>query len=269
MEFEFSPKPEIRAFDGRKLAGMDVEIVCEHTNADVNKDVRTPSDQYVRIARLADYPYLYATGWCGRVLGKKEEKLVRQVKSVHLLQAANGGRSDYNRYDTYKEYFNDKRKDLWVGKHAAGLFGAIMGPRGDNDRADIVFVFDDFELESSCWEFSRPQEWYSEAHRDNPSFRFVDGFYETAQAAIDRFGQKQHEDLFGERYFPVLVFPLSTERKKMEEITWRPKVTSDPIVTKDFVIFGTRCKPHEYAEVITMTYDAGGKVPIGLEWNWS
>ena len=80
--------------------------------------------------------------------------------------------------------------------------------------------------------------------------------------------QKNHDDIFGERYFPVLVFPVSTPRDKVNGIIWRPKVTSDPILVGDFVVYGTRCKPHEYQEVIEGTYEAGGKVPIGVEWSW-
>ena len=266
MDYEFSPSADIRAFDGRKLKGLEVEIVCQHTNADVKRVEAT--DQYVSMSKIPGCEFLWASGWAGKVLGKKDEKLKRKIVSVTLMQASNGGRSDYRRYDTYWDYFNPRRKDRWAAKEAAGVMGAVLGPRGDDHHADVVLEFEDFELESSAWDFQRPQEWYSEIHQDKPVFRFVDGFYENAEKAVNAFRQKNHDDLFGERYFPVLVFPRSTSKEKINEIIWRPKVTSDPVLVGDFIVYGTRCKPYEYQEVIENTYAAGGKVPIGVEWNW-
>jgi hypothetical protein len=261
MDHEFSPSAEIRAFDGRKLQGLEVTITCQHTN-DKN------SDQYVSLEKIPGYDFLHASGWAGQVLGEKDEKLKRKIVSCYLMQATNGGRSDRRHYNTYWAYFNDERKDRWSGKEAMGVMGAVLGLSGDDHRADVVLEFEDFTLESSAWDFERPQEWYSEIHKDKPVFRFVDGFYENAEKAVNAFRQKNHDDIFGERYFPVLVFPVSTPRDKVNGIIWRPKVTSDPILVGDFVVYGTRCKPHEYQEVIEGTYEAGGKVPIGVEWSW-
>jgi hypothetical protein len=267
MPWTFKPTPEIRAFDARVLEGLEVKIQCRHTNADVQEKIKNPSDQYVCVRLPKSFPFLDVSGWIGKVLGEKEEVLTRTIRRASLLQASNGGRGDYRKYSSYQEYFNDERKARLTGKRAAGILGAIMS-RGDDHKADISVSFDDFEISGSCWDLTAPQEWYSEGLRHLPRFRFVDGFYADAANAVIAFQQKHHDDLFGERYFPTLVFPHETEEKKIREIIWKPKSTTDPIMTEQWIIFGTRCKPHEYEEVIECTYAAGGKVPIGVEWDW-
>lgn len=46
-----------------------------------------------------------------------------------------------------------------------------------------------------------------------------------------------------------------------------PKSCSKPIVTDKYIIFGTRCKSYEYAEVINETYKVGGFIAKNKEWN--
>jgi len=275
MPWTFEPSNEIRKFDARALEGLDVEIECEHTDLDVNDKKTYASDQYVRVKFSEDSKVLsqasrrlfHVSGWAGKVLGEKGQIVRRIIRQAALMQASNGGRGDDRKYASYAEYFNDARKQRLAAKRGAGLLGAIL-MRGEDDRADIWLAFDDLEISDSCWEMRAPQEWYSEQFRDLPKFRFADGFYADAANAIIAFQQKHHDDMFGERYFPTLVFPVATPQEKMREIIWRPKVTSEPIVTEQWIIFGTRCKPHEYEEVIENTYAAGGKVPIGVEWDW-
>lgn len=269
MSFEFKPSAEIRAFDARTLEGLEVEICCEHTDKDNKKEMVSPSDQYVRVDRIEKYKFLYLSDWAGRVLGEKNTKIKRIIRKAELIQAANGGRSDHRGYSSYWDYFNADRRARILAKRGMDLMSRVMfAGGGDDERADIRLVFDDFELTGSCWEFEAPEEWFSEALKDHPKFRFVDGFYPNADAAIKAFQQKQHEDMFGERYFPAIVFPHNVSQEKLREILWRPKTVSDPIVTDKWIVYGTRCKPHEYAEVIEATYAAGGQVPIGVEWDW-
>jgi len=269
MPWSFEPSAEIRAFDARTLEGLDVQIKCQHTDADVNKPGFRTSDQYVSVEFPKDLPLrLHVSGWAGKVIGQTDRLVPRTIRSAALMQAANGGRGDSRKYSTYAEYFNPERRNRLATKRGSGIMGAIM-LRGDDDRADIWLAFDDFELSDSCWEICAPKEWYSEDLRGRAKFRFVDGFYADAANAIIAFQQKHHDDLFGERYFPTLVFPIDTPKEKIREIIWRPKATSEAIVTEQWIIFGTRCKPHEYEEVIEATYAAGGKVPIGVEWDWS
>ncbi len=267
MPWSFEPKAEIRAFDARILEGLDIKVECEHTDQDVNKERTRASDQYVRLLLPEKFQFLHVSGWAGRVLGNKGDILPRRIQKAALMQASNGGRGDYRKYDTYADYFNPERRQRLAAKRSAGLLGAVL-MRGDDDRCDIWIALDDFELSDSCWGIHAPMEWYSEDLRNLAKFRFVDGFYADAANAVIAFQQKHHDDLFGERYFPTLVFPLETPPEKIREIIWRPKATSEAIVTDQWIIFGTRCKPHEYEEVIESTYAAGGKVPIGVEWDW-
>lgn len=267
MPWTFEPNAEIRAFDARDLEGLDVQVQCEHTDQDVNKDRSRASDQYVHVRLPKKFEFLHVSGWAGRVLGNKGDVLPRKIRQAAIMQASNGGRGDQRKYSSYAEYFHPERRARLATKRSAGLMGAIM-MRGDDDRADIWIALDDFALSDSCWSIKAPQEWYSEDLRGLTKFRFVDGFYADAANAIIAFQQKHHDDLFGERYFPTLVFPLDTPNEKIRKIIYRPKATSEAIVTDQWIIFGTRCKPHEYEEVIESTYEAGGKVPIGVEWDW-
>jgi hypothetical protein len=262
MTFKLEPADEIRSFDGRKFEGLEVQIRLGHTN-----DKKT--DQWAAVDCIEGYPHvLLLSGWTGKVLGDKEGSVARVIRSCKLIQHSNGGRSDPRRFDTYWDYFNEERKQRLARQKALGLVGKLLGTRGEDDQADIVVTFDDFEIDSMTWDFRAPQEWSSDRVKDNHRFKFVDGFYEDADRAIDAFCQKACEDLFGTRFFPVLVFPKETPQERIDEIVWRPKVSSDPVLADEWIVFGTRCKPHEYADVIRMTYEAGGKVPIGVEWDW-
>lgn len=265
----FEPSEEIRNFDGRKLVGREVTITLRHTNADVSLKKEAATDQYVVVASLwKEYAFLSCAGWCGKVLGKKSDTIKRVIRRCTLMQHANGGRSDHREADTYREFFNEAQRKKVESGRGMGLIGKVMGGAGDDDQADVVLHFDDFKLDSFAFEFRAPQEWQSEALREDNRFKFVDGFYEDADKAVDAFSQKSSDDMFGTRFFPVLVFPREMSKDKLDEITWRPKSTSDPVLVGGSIVIGTRCKSHEYDEVIRMTYAAGGRVPIGLEWNW-
>ncbi len=264
----FEPSEEIRNFDGRKLVGREVTITLRHTNADVGKKPKVATDQYVGVGGLGkEYTSLFFSGWCGKVLGEKDTTIKRVIRRCTLMQHSNGGRSDYREAETYREFFNEAQRKKVESRRGMGLMGAMLS-RGNDDQADIVLHFDDFKVDSMSFEFRAPQEWQSEALRGDNRFKFVDGFYEDEDKAVAAFSQKASDDMFGTRYFPVLVFPRETPKEKLDEITWRPKATSDPILVGDSIVIGTRCKPWEYKEVIQMTYAAGGRVPIGLVWNW-
>lgn len=91
--------------------------------------------------------------------------------------------------------------------------------------------------------------------------------FTTAEEAVKFFSDKPQDDLFGTRYFPVVVFPENIQAD-VRRIVDYAKGCSKPIVTCGNIIFGTRCKPSEFVEVINMTYQAGGKVARALEFDW-
>ena len=269
-KFEFEPTKYIREFDGRRFTGKEVTLVLGHTNADkgMARPVPTPSRQYVHTKDFTPEYIGSFSGWIDQVLGKQGDEVIRTIKSLKLTQSSNGGRADTRTFDTYWEYFSDERKKRVLGQSGMGLAGKIMSGPGEDDRADLVMECDDVTLDCGAWDFRAPQEWHSEQLKDNSSFKFVDGFYPDADKAVDIFGKKSSDDMFGTRFFPVLVFPRDVDYEKVQDVIWRPKSTSDPVVTDEHLIYGTRCKGGEYQGVIEATYEIGGKVPIGLEWNW-
>ena len=39
-------------------------------------------------------------------------------------------------------------------------------------------------------------------------------------------------------------------------------------MTDKHIIFGLRCKPHEYVDIIIDTYEKGGCIARSKEWEW-
>lgn len=263
--YQFQPSQDVRSLNlNQCLIGKSLKIRLQHTNNGsqyVSTDVRVTAEFSIHL-----------NGWINKILGGEGSKTTMKVKDAYLERHSNGGRTPRmgERRRTYDEYFDDEARNLVIKDLSGGIMGAIFGAgRGDIDRADIIVEFDNgFKIDSMQFDIHYPYEWYSDHYKDNNLFLFVDGFYEDAQAAIKTFGLKSHDDMFGERYFPVAVLPMDVDEEKLQNILWRPKSTSNIIVKDDQIIFGTRCKPHEYEEVIDAIYEAGGKVPIGVEYSW-
>jgi len=266
MKFEFSPSKKIREFDISSFIGKTVEIKLKHMN-------NSKTDQFCGIeTKLTEdvefYDFIMISGWMGKIFGKEGDIIERKIIDVYLIEHMNGGRSDYRKGSSYTDFFDDQRKrevhKFWKG----GIIGRMIGRGGgDADQADIVFVFKDFKIEESCWSYTAPEEWYSELHQDKSRFSFPKGFYKNADEAIHFFSDKPNDDMFGERYFPVVVFPIESEAK-IRSIIGNAKSHSKAIVTKKHIIFGTRCKPDEYGYVISQTYENGGQVPRAQVWDW-
>lgn len=256
----FGPAKSIREFDGRKFIGKIATIELQHLSKEKN-------DQFVIVRNKAlDDLDIHISGWVGRVLGKPGVKIRKKIYNLSLIEASNGGRSNYTLYNTYSEFFNNERKEKYCDSLVGGLQYALTH-RGDPGRADVAIRFIDFQIVDSAWAFTAPEEWYSDLYKGRPQFRFADGFYPNAATAIEVFAKKNHDDLFGERYFPVIVFPIS-KADEAKGVASYAKGQSLPIVVGKNIIIGTRCKPHEYPEVIEKTYELGGQVPIGVDWDW-
>jgi hypothetical protein len=272
MDFELKPCKAIRELDLRKIIGLEVVLHGQHSD-----DKKT--DQYFNIKKesedkineiLGEGCRFYFNGWVGRYVGEKDAEVKTKISDAYLMNHANGGRDWSKRSYTYKEFFDDKQRAKIDAERMGGLMARLTRQgSGDPDRADIILKFENgMKLETMQWDIECPEEWYSELHATDSRFRFVDGFYPDAEKAIEAFSKKGNDDMFGERYFPVLAFPKSTPNETIQDVIWRPKAVSDPILTQDYIVYGSRCKPHEFAETIDLTYKVGGKVPIGVEWNW-
>ena len=252
--FKFLPTKEIRNFSAKDFIGKFFEIDLR----EISEDKKL---QWVIVRG--------DVGGCGWVpfQGKKDAKIKRQVQDAYIMEHQNGGRSDHDHYDSYKAYFNDEKKEIVKEFWKRGLMGRLSRSGGDPDEISLILVFKDFKIENNLYEYHAPEEWYSEMHQDNPKFKFKRGFYETAEEAIKFFADKPNDDLFGERYFPVVVFPKKI-KCNVRDIVCFAKGYSKPIIVDDRIIYGTRCKPSEYQSVIQQTYDSGGKVAKAMQWDW-
>lgn len=250
--FEFEPKKSIREFDAKKFISKFAEITCKH----LSKDKKS---QYIDVS-VGDFK-MY--DWVS-VLAESEVKLKKKIIDAYLIEPSNGGRRDFTHYLTYSDFFNEERKIEVLKALQGGIFYKIQS-HGDVDRANLVLQFKDFKVEHSFYECKAPEEWYSELHANK--FKFGNGFFDSADKAIQYFSNKACDDLFGERYFPVVAFPKDTEAE-VRSIVNLAKSCSKAIVTDKYIVFGTRCKSYQYAEVINETYKNSGKVAKELQWDW-
>jgi hypothetical protein len=257
--FTFTPDEKMRSFKGSDFVGKTVTVKLQH---------KQNGQQYVGVRDpiFRDCGIYGVSGWV-KELGDENTEITREIKAIWLMESMNGGRRDYRRYDSYWSYFNDNKKKEVFAYWSGGMMGKLMRGGGNPDRANIVAVFDDFEVDDHCGDFDAPEEWYSELHKDKPQFKFERGFYKDAAEAVMFFKDRPHDDLFGERYFPVVVFPKDTE-VDVRMIVNAAKSCSQPIMTDQYLIFGTRCKSYEYAGVIEDTYKNGGQIARAMDWDW-
>ena len=203
----------------------------------------------------------------------KSEVFEVEILAACFMEAANGGRSNLNQYDTVPEYFGDPKVKATIQKRITADLMDRIGVGGDPERLSMLLKFKVadqlFEVDSSLWAYAPPWEWYSDTFKDWKGFMFPDGFYVDAEAAIASYALKKTDDLFGERYFPVVVFSKDKlDYEQFMDVCTSCKSTSQVIQKDGNWIKGTRCKPSEYVDVITECYEKGGQVPIGIEWSW-
>lgn len=256
----FEPKSKIREIREDLFVGKMVTLKLCPSN-------KNKSNQYVVAQHsIFDEYGLYISGWVGKYLGEKDTTIRKKITGFKLVEHRNGGRTP-GEYDSYGSFFDENRKKRVQAFWSGGMMARILTTGGDPDQADVIVRCGDLEIDSSAWAIHAPEEWYSDLHSGDPKFRFVDGFYESADNAINAFNQKSHDDIFGTRFFPVIVFPAEKASIAKNTAQWA-KGWSKPIVVNDNVAIGTRCKPDEFSKVIEDTYKNGGKVPIGVEWDW-
>jgi len=207
---------------------------------------------------------IHYSGWLDKIYGKKKSKIKKTIKEMFFIQHNNGGRRYSGKAKSYKEYFNNEVKEKIMAKRAAGLLGSLT--MGDIEFADILVYFTDGTELDTMQFIDCPEEWYTEQHKGQGKLMIERGFYSTAKKAI--LAQKSSKDVFGKRFFPVVAFPISAKEKDIDKCTWQPKAVSLPIKTKDYIIYGSRCRPHELDRFIVSCYKIGGKVIIGTVWDW-
>lgn len=280
MSYTLKPRKIIRELDFNKLLiGKELEVrfgeyikgesILDPDKQKISADI-TIGDMREDGFNLYLHNYIKRNGIIDEKL--KDTTAKWKVKDAYFVVHRNGGRMNRgDRPRTYSEFFNEEQKERYKNQVIGGTMGRILSAsNGDMDRADVIVEFEnDVKLDSMCFEIEVPEEWYSDIYKDNSRFNFADGFYESADKAIEAFSQKQSDDMFGARFFPVLVFDSEKVSDEIiEHAKWRPKASSSPIIKNGHIIIGTRCKPDEYDSVIEHCYENGGKVPIGVEWNW-
>lgn len=261
MCYKFDPSKEIRSLDSKNFIGKMVNVKLGHTEG---KEKR---NQYISItAPFFHYNISYLCGWVNKYMGKEGTSYKRKVRSFYLIERSNGGRSSSKRYSSYGEYYSDRKKEiLEYWKNSSNIYFI----EHYIDLCDIgIILSDGTHIESIAFGVRAPEEWKSEIHKNNPNFKFADGFYPSSYDAISAFSKKYRNDIFGTRFFPVLVFNSNIKNTDVKDILWIPKSCSDAIKVGKKIVIGTRCKINEYKRVIESTYKVGGKVPVGVEWDW-
>lgn len=265
MTFQFKPSREIREFDCRKLIGKTTTITLGHLSDDKKQQYASVKVFLAYLKKSRMFINNFEIHDWAPTLGKEKAIVKRKIKDAYLLEHQNGGRGDHQHYPSYKDYFNKSKKEEVLKSWRGGLLAKIGSGSGDVDRCDLVLEFEGFKVEDHIWDMVAPEEWYSEIHRN--LFKFEKGFYKDADEAIHFFSDRPHDDLFGERYFPVIVFSKNIVVDVRSIAQWA-KAWSKPIVTGKHIVFGLRCKPGEYVEIINETYKNGGWVARSKEWDW-
>lgn len=234
-----------------------------HANADQTDQIASINELHIeRLCGSAEHIF----GWLGGYLGKQSSVVKLKVSRAYITGHENGGRQSKHAL-TYNDFYDATQKELVHTLWTCDIKARI--DMYDFDRADIIVEFDNgMKLDSLAWGLKAPEEWYSELYENLPEFKFKDGFFDTADEAIESFKNSSVDDMFGTRYFPVCVFPLKVPVEKHNVVGWA-KAHSSAILLSDRVVYGTRCKPDEYEEVIRRTYEAGGAIAKNRIWDWS
>ena len=260
----FAPTKQIRDIKSEDFIGKYVTFLICHGNNQMDKD-KVITDHYLSSQNDIGCD-IFLSGWAGKKVGKIKSKIKKKIVDFVLIEKSNGGRTDTSEHRSYKSFFSSKRKKI-IEEMLSDPFNFQFKYSGDPDRADTIVRFNDFEIESTSWSVHYPYEWYSDFHKKNKVFEFENGFYASADEAIDAFERKSVDDLFGTRYFPVIVMPKK-KHGYAQNIAMKAKSCSNMIAKGRNVIIATRCKEYEYDEIISDTYSCGGKIPIDVEWNW-
>lgn len=253
----FYPLPEVRAIHKNLFVGKKIQV------RRLSKEMGNPIEANIPFGSSI-LPFY---GHLGASLPKKLLPSY-EILDFGLREKANGGRTDRRTYNSYKTFFNDRRKSLcqklWRGDDNSYI--------GTPDKAIIWIKTKDFEVELHpvAPQIQAPEEWYSEIFKRKKKFLSPLQTYNTSTQALK--SQTPTCDLFGNRFFPVCVFPNQeidqTTATAIRAVIACATNATMPIVTKQFVFFGLRCKEIELQPVIRGIYKNGGKIVKNQLWDW-
>lgn len=193
------------------------------------------------------------------------------VTRTVVMEHSNGGRINTKEYSSVQEYLADPIVKAACREHiTGGLMARIARGGGEPDRVDFIRTFkidgydSEFTVTDSCYDSIIPQGWINEFHSNVITVLAKCKVWDTAEQALQN--SESTDDLFGERYFPVLKAPVVLTAT-MQSICDGFKGYSTPLTDSEFVYIGIRSKSYEI-DNIKEIYDAGGWILCDQEWDW-
>lgn len=235
-----------------------------------------------RFGEYGDGEVIRASGWIPNVFGITEADIVDKkyltdvkVERKIFMEASNGGRSNQKEYVSIEDYFADPSvKKRYFDKLASSnpMIYSMNNP-GDIEHLDLIvdLSYNDrtFTLREIMYDISNSpiDEWYSEFHSNHMALKLdVCETFDTPEEAI--LNQKDTDDLFGKRYFPVAVFNLNKATlEQAKNVCENFKGSSRPIISNDRCYIGLRSKDYELSNIHEI-YEIGGAILQHQEWNW-
>lgn len=201
----------------------------------------------------------------------KRTDLIGVITDSKVMEHSNGGRSNDKVYNSVADYISDPEVKKNVRRKCkASVFDIAPG---DPDNVDILVKFriqgptsfpTVYEVKESLWQEIVPVEWYSEFHSDVITDLQTFDTYSTAQEAITE--TQVHEDLFGDRLFPVIKAPKELV-EVIKDHSASFKNCSKPLFDDKFVYIGVRSKVSEIDEINDI-YSSGGTILKHRDWDW-
>ena len=224
----------------------------------------------------------YIENFLGLTEIDKEVKYEVTCTRAFLMESKNGGRTNTTEYDTIEDYINDPFvRRMYEKKRTSGMFGMLDYGANPGEVDDVYDLQWDipldiegfepgsykrvtFQLESSRYESIAPADWENDLFMAKIGKLRQAKAYSDSTSAID--AQVRTQDLFGDRFFPVLRAPLAL-KEQMLEACYYFKSHSKPLFDDTYVYIGIRSKVHEIGTIQTI-YEEGGEILINREWDW-
>jgi hypothetical protein len=222
-----------------------------------------------------DEDTLSGYGYIDNIFGIEEinkEKLYDiNILAIKYLEHSNGGRTNKKEYNSVEDYWADpKVKENVCRSYKEGL-SFKFSYNGNPDEIDVKVVFEvvdypghTFTLYENLYTSKPPKEWYSECLSHVIDELKQKSSYPTHLDALE--AQIKTDDLFGERYFPVLKAPIALEEQMVECAAYF-KGHSKTLTDGENVYIGIRSKSHELGG-ITEIYEQGGTILVDTQWDW-
>lgn len=187
------------------------------------------------------------------------------IKDVEIISKYWGidGNPDAT-FESYEDYVNHPyTKELYFRKlnNPWGTFVNV-----DSPKIVLTLRIDDDKIEFISYQYDvLPEIWYTENYWNVAKTLDNYEIYLTVDEAINSL--QMRDDLFGDRYFPVIKTHLKN-KEVIQELAQYFKNCSSPLFCGNSVYFGLRSKPSEL-HYLKRLYENDGFVLKNKEWDWS